>query len=100
MFHSRRWTPILTLFELFADGKGLIVEDKPIAILQCRRHAGPDVQDIFSTLPDTGDAANYETPILPLNYFVPSVNTAFEQQSFHALSQKQGETVQQFMARL
>ncbi len=102
-----RWTRWLTSFELYADGKGLIMEeDIAVSVRQRRRalllhHAGPDVQDVFSTLPDTGNADNYNAAVTALNaYFVPRVNAAYARQSFYKLSQKSGETVQQFTTRL
>ena len=59
--------------------------------------AGPDVQDIFSTLPDTGEATHYNEAVEALNaYFVPQVNTALSRHPFQKLHQKPGETVQQF----
>lgn len=63
-----RWTRWLTSFELYADGKGLIIEDDVAASVRQRRralllhHAGPDVQDIFSTLADTGGATRSLQP--------------------------------------
>ena len=40
--------------------------------------AGPDVQEIFTTLTETGDATNYASAVEALNaYFVPRVNSAF-----------------------
>ncbi len=62
-----RWTRWLYAFELFADGKGLILTDNAsVATKQRRRalllhHAGTDVQDIFSTLADTGGPTDYPT---------------------------------------
>ncbi|XP_077861574.1 uncharacterized protein LOC144342001, partial [Saccoglossus kowalevskii] len=88
-------------------GKGLIVnEDTENAVKQRRRalllhSAGPDVQDIFSTLPLTGEVTDYDAAVTALNtYFVPQVNPAFARQTFHQIAQKQGETVQQFVTRL
>ena len=77
-----RWKRWLTTFELYADGKGLIIEDGKDDNKQRRRalllhFAGPDVQDIFSTLPDTGNAKNYKKAVEALStYFIPKVNTA------------------------
>ena len=63
--------------------------------------AGPDVQEIFTTLTDTGDATNYASAVETLNaYFVPQVNSAFARQTFHRITHNPGETVQQFVARL
>lgn len=104
---GRRWTRWLTSFELFADGKGLIVEpNTPPATLQRRRalllhHAGQDVQDIFLTLANRGGPAEYDLAVAALNnYFVPRVNVTFARQEFHTVTQKQGETTQQFITRL
>ena len=102
-----RWTRWLTSFELFADGKGLIITDATNATTRKRRQvmllhfAGPDVQDIFSTLADTGEATDYAAAITALSgYFLPKVNAAFVRQKFHRLQQMEGETVLQFVTRL
>ena len=48
--------------------------------------AGPDVQEIFTTLTETGDATNYASAVEVLNaYFVPQVNSAFVSQTFHRI---------------
>ena len=98
-----RWTRWLNSFELYADRKGLIVGETTAAATKQRRRAmllhlaGPDVQEIFTTLTKTGDATDYNRAVEALNaYFVPQVNSAFARQTFHPTSQKPGETVQQF----
>ena len=95
--HWKRW---LTSFELFADGKGLIINETTNANTRQGRRAmllhlaGPDVQEIFSTLADTCEAADYAAAVTVLNgYFLPKVNAAFARQKFHRLQQKEGETV-------
>ena len=102
-----RWTRWLNSFELYADGKGLIVGETTAAATKQRRRAlllhlaGPDVQEKFTTLTETGDATDYNRAVEALNaYFVPQVNSAFARQTFHQISQKPGETVQQFATRL
>ena len=60
-----RWKTWLNAFELYADGKGLIVHEDKDDNKQRRRalllhFAGPDVHGIFSTLPNTGTAKDYE----------------------------------------
>ena len=56
--------------------------------------AGPDVQKIFTTLTDTGDATYYASAVEFLNaYFVPQVNWAFTRQTFHRITQNPGQTV-------
>ena len=68
-----RWTPWLTSFELFADGKGHITTKTANATTRQRRRAmilhlvGSDVQGIFSTLADSGEATDYATAVTALN---------------------------------
>ena len=102
-----RWKRWLTSFELYADGKGLIISEGTTAATKQRRRAmllhlaGPDVKVIFTTLTETGDATNYASAVEALNaYFVPQVNSAFARQTFHRITQNPGETVQQFVTRL
>ena len=78
-----RWKRWLTAFELFADGKGLILNEDNANNRQRRRAlmlhlAGPDVQDIFLTLPNTGDVKDYRQAVDALNaYFAPKVDTTY-----------------------
>ena len=63
--------------------------------------AGTDVQDIFFTLPDTGDAKDYKKAVDALNaYFVPKVDTTYARHCFRQLTQAPGESVRQFATRL
>ena len=63
--------------------------------------AGPDVQEIFTTLTETGDATNYASAVEAVNaYFVPQANSAFACQTFQQITQNPGETVQQFVSHL
>ena len=72
-----RWKRWLTAFELFAVGKGLILNEDNANNRQRRRAlmlhlAGPDVQDLFLTLPNTGDVKDYRKAVDALNaYFAP-----------------------------
>ena len=104
---SPRWTSWLNSFELYADRKGLIVSDTTTAATKQRRRAmllhlaEPDVQEIFTALPKNGDATDYNHAVEALNaYFVPQVNSAFACQTLHQISQKPGETIQQFATHL
>ena len=63
--------------------------------------AGTDVQDIFSTLPNTGDAKDYKKAVDALNaYFVPQVGTMYARHCYRQLTQASGETIRQFATRL
>ena len=101
-----RWKRWLTAFELFADGKGRILNEDNANNRQRRRAlllhlAGTDVQDIFSTLPNTGDAKNYKTAVDALNlYFIPQVDMMYARHCFRQLTQAPGETIRQFTTRL
>ena len=102
-----RWTRWLKSFELFADGKGLILTDDATAKVKQRRralllhHAGPDVQDIFFTLAETGENTDYNAAVRALNaYFVPKVNTAYARHQFRLLTPNKGETMRQFATSL
>ena len=101
-----RWKRWLVAFELFADGKGLVVNDENANNRQRRRAlllhlAGTDVQDIFFTLPDTGDVKDYKKAVDALNaYFVPKVDTTYARHCFRQLTQAPGESVRQFATRL
>ena len=68
---------------------------------QLLHFAGPDVQDIFLTLPNTGTVRDYDAVVMALNaYFVPKVNPAYARHTFRQMTQRPGETVRQFVTRL
>ena len=76
-----RWKRWLTSFELFVDGKGLIITETTNANTRQQRRAmllhlaGPEVQEIFSTLADTGEATDYSAAVTALNgYFLLKAN--------------------------
>ena len=67
--------PRQTSFEMYADVKGLIINEGTTAATKQRRRAmllhlaRPDVQEIFTTLTETGDAANYASAVEALNAY-------------------------------
>ena len=64
-------------------------------------YAGPDVDEIFDTLPNTGDDSDYDTDVAKLNeYFSPQANTTYEVYNFCQTKQKEGESLDTFHARL
>ena len=63
--------------------------------------AEPDVQDIFLTLPNTGDVKDYRKAVDALNaYFASKVDTTYARHCFRQLIQAPGETIRQFATRL
>ena len=103
-----RWSRWLESFGYFADTKWLLVgEADGAANVRTQRrsallhYAGPTVQEIFSTLPETGNSANYQAAVTALNtYFIPQANVPYARQKFAMIGQKDGETVGQFATRL
>ena len=101
-----RWQRWLKSFSVYADSKGLLIAaDKADNKVQRRalllHSAGEAVQEIFETLADTGEAKDYEKPVKALNdYFIPKVNSTYQNHLFRSMEQQDGETVAQFVTRL
>ena len=100
------WKRWLRSFQLYTDGKGLIIEperddnkvQRRALLLHC---AGSDVQDIFDVLPETGNAKDYERDEEALTkYFVTHVNVPYERHLFREMVQHEHETIGQFVVRL
>ena len=64
-------------------------------------YAGPAVDEIFDTLPDTGENMDYKAAVDALNaYFIPQANSAFEEYNFCQAKQQRGENIDAFHTRL
>ncbi len=64
-------------------------------------YAGPDVDNIFETLPDTGEDKDYKKAVECLNaYFVPKVNTIYEEYQFRQAKQCSNESLASYHTRL
>ena len=64
-------------------------------------YAGPEVDEIFDTLPNTGDDSDYATAVEKLNeYFSPQTNIAYEVYNFRQTKQKDGESLDSYHTRL
>lgn len=62
-------------------------------------YAGEDVNDIFDTLPETGD--DFDTAIAKLTeYFAPKKCTEYEVYKFRQAKQEHGENIDTFHTRL
>ncbi|XP_044182144.1 uncharacterized protein K02A2.6-like [Acropora millepora] len=100
------WKRWLRSFQLYADGKGLIIyPDKDDNKVQRRalllHSAGPDIQDIFDVLADTGSAKDYQKAEDALTrHFVTQINTPYERHLFREMVQGEDETIDQFAIRL
>ena len=64
-------------------------------------YGGPEVDEIFDTLEDTGDEKDYKKAVEKLNaHFSPQVNTTFEVYNFRQAKQNEGESLDSFHTRL
>ena len=101
-----RWKRWLNSFEIYADSKGLIIEDGKDTNRQRRRalllhNAGQSVQDIFLTLADTGGPKDYNLAVTALTtYFAPAKNATYARHVFRKIQQGPGETVSQYATKL
>ena len=75
-----------------------ITEDKQKRALLLYQ-AGQETQELFDTLPDTGD--DYTTALAKLDgYFLPKKNVDYEIFQFREAVQQAGETTDQYVTRL
>ena len=89
-----RWTRWKTRLQYYIDAKGFTADHRKRALLL--HTAGPAVQDIFSTLSDTG--TSYAEALNSLEaYFIPQKNLHFERHSFRQAHQAASEPVDQFI---
>jgi hypothetical protein len=94
-----RWTKWLTRFECLIVGMNITDATQKRAWLL--DYAGPDVDDIFETLPDTGEDKDYKKAVECLNaYFVPKVNTIYEEYQFRQAKQRSNESLASYHTRL
>ena len=94
-----RWKKWLGRFERLLVAMNITDKKQQRAMLL--HFAGPAVDEIFDTLSATGEAKDYDKAIEALNaYFIPHVNTAFEEYNFRQAKQNQSETLDAFHTRL
>ena len=100
------WKRWLRSFQLQAGGKGLVIvldkDDNKVQrralLLHC---VGPDVQDVFDVLPDTGGAKDHQKAEDALTaHFVTQINIPYERHLFREMIQDENETVDQYAVRL
>ena len=90
---------LLGRLERLFTGMNMTVPKRKRALLL--HYAGPEVDEIFDTLPDTGDDNDYATAVEKLNgYFSPQKNIAYEVYNFRQTKQKDGESLGSFHTRL
>ena len=94
---SQRWNAWKSSFEFYLGASGLTdKKQKRCLLLHC---AGKQVQEIFSTLTETGD--DYDTGMAKLSeHFGQSKNVPFQRHIFRKCLQEEGETVSKYVTRL
>ena len=94
---NQRWEKWLKRFSRYAVASGVKRDEQKRDLLL--HTAGPEVQDIFDVLPDTGDSYKEAEAALS-KYFKPQQNIPFSRHNFRQAKQQQTETVSQFITRL
>ncbi|XP_068756218.1 uncharacterized protein [Montipora capricornis] len=100
------WKKWLQSFQYFLVAKGVVNDAQKKALLL--HTAGIQVQELYETLTDPGTdtfeedtATEYEKTVRTLNaYFVTKLNEPYERHVLRSMTQQDGETVDQFIARL
>ena len=96
---SRRWKEWKRRFEIYLLALNITNAKQKRAILLYQD--GQATQDIFDTLPETGDDDDYDTAMSKLDeYFTPKKNIDYEIFKFRTAKQQQHETIEQYMTRL
>lgn len=94
---AQKWKKWLRSFELYSSAAGCKDNRQKRQLLL--HSAGPEVQDIFDTLGDTGE--DYETASEKLTaYFTPSKNVPYNRHLFRQETQAEGESIAQYVTRL
>ena len=90
-----RWQKWLAQVEQILIGMNITVPKRKRVLLL--HYAGPKVDKIFDTLPNTGDDSDYATAVKRLNEcFSPQTNIAYEVYNFHQTKQKDGESLDSY----
>ena len=94
-----RWKKRLARFENLIVGMGIEDAKQKRALLL--HYCGPEVDEIFDTLKNTGDENDYKTAVEKLTaHFNPQVNTTYEIYNFRKAQQNEGESLYSFHTRL
>lgn len=102
-FHSEpssvglRWKKWQSRFDNYLQAFNIEEDKQKRALLL--HHVGPDVFDIFDTLPETGE--DYTTAVRKLDaYFCPKANPEYETYLFRQTRQREDETLDAYHTRL
>lgn len=94
---SSRWKKWHRTFQFYLDATGVTNAAQKRALLL--HVAGPEVQDIFTTLPQPLNTLDEVLTALT-TYFSPQVNVRYERVMFRQIKQDSGETTDRYVTRL
>ena len=96
---SARWTQWLDRFYTYLAAADIKEATQKRALLLYQ--AGPEVYEIFKTLPDTGEAKDFQKAVDALTlYFEPEKNRIYQVYLFRQATQQPTESVDEFHTRL
>ncbi|XP_066932937.1 uncharacterized protein [Clytia hemisphaerica] len=94
---SQRWERWQKSFTYFITASGIGNDARKKALLL--HTMGTETQELFETLPDTGQT--YDEAVEALTtYFIPQKNVTFERSVFNNANQQTHETTEQYVSRL
>ena len=96
---GHRWKKWLARFDNLIVGMGIEDAKQKRALLL--HYSGPEVDEIFDTLENTGEEKDHKTAVEKLTaHFNPQVNTTYEVYNFRKAQQNEGEGLDSFHTRL
>ena len=96
---SARWTQWLDRFNTYLVAADITDATQKRALLLYQ--AGPEVYEIFKTLPDTGEAKDFQKAVDALtHYFEPDKNRIYQVYLFRQATQQSTESMDEFHTRL
>ena len=94
---SQKWTTWLSRFNIYAAAAGISDDSQKRSLLL--HIAGPEVQEVFDTLTDTG--TRFDEAVNKLNaHFKPCTNVTYQRHVFRKEEQKDSESITQYVVRL
>lgn len=94
-----RWTSWIERFETYLIAADIKEDERKRALLLYQ--AGPEVYEIFKTLPDKGESKDYKKAKDALTkHFEPARNSIYEIYNFRQAKQRADETIDEFHTRL
>ena len=96
---SARWTQWIERFNTFLIASNIKDPSRKRALLLYQ--AGPEIHEIFKTLPDTGDEKDFDKAVQALTKHIePEKNRIYQTYMFRQATQQENETIDEYHTRL